>query len=121
VDLDVHDSNPLGSSALTSGGRTLRVATVTLKEILRQFQFDRFTLICDIEGMEGELVRRESDILAKHVTLIVIEVHPKLLGNNTVEEMLVRLESIGFEIASNTWDTYVLKNRRLTARTRRTA
>jgi FkbM family methyltransferase len=121
VDLNIDDSNPLGSSALTSGGRTLRVATITLKEILRHFRFDRFTLICDIEGMEGELVRHESDILAKHVALIVIEVHRKLLGNNPVQEMLARLESIGFDTVSNTWDTYVLKNRRLAASTGRTS
>jgi FkbM family methyltransferase len=113
VCLHINDGNLLGSSARTRAGREIRVPVITLREIVNQFSFARCNLICDIEGTEVELVRHERDTLARHVDLLVVEVHQRLLGEDPVSEMMNTLKEIGFETVYRVWDAYVLKNRRV--------
>ena len=116
VTFHLNDNNPLLSSSQTSKGRPIQVPVITLREILAQFRFDCCTLICDIEGAESDLVHHEAHVLARHVPLIVMEVHEKVLGRSSVNKMLHRLRESGFETVSRIWDTYVLKNERLGVR-----
>ncbi len=113
VSLHINDGNLLESSARTRAGREIRVPVITLREIVNQFSFARCNLICDIEGTEVELVRHERDTLARHVDLLIVEVHRKLLGADPVSEMMNTLKEIGFETVYKVRDAYVLKNRRV--------
>lgn len=71
------------------------VAATGLGEIVTQRGFDRFTLICDIEGHECELVQRESHLFQKVDTLI-LETHARLIGEAKHNEMMAKLTELGF-------------------------
>lgn len=113
VEFHVDDANLLASSSELSGGRKVRVPAVRLRDILTDNGFKRFTLVCDIEGTEVEMVQNDSSVLASMADLIVMEVHAKLRGENKINDMLRELQRIGFEIAFQVKDTYVLKNRNI--------
>jgi FkbM family methyltransferase len=42
--------------------------------------WERFSLICDIEGGEIDLMRHEADLLATRVDTLIIERHPLIVG-----------------------------------------
>lgn len=96
-------------------GRAVRVPTVSLREIVDEFGFARCTLICDIEGEEIELVRREKDVLHDRVATLIIEMHPAVSGSEAVGEMLRELEALSFVAVFRDQDTWALQNTRLVA------
>ncbi len=71
--------------------------TTRLTDILQEQRFDKFALICDIEGQEYEMVMRETDTIEK-AELIIMEVHPQILGEDKVQLMISKLAKIHFEI-----------------------
>ncbi len=71
------------------------VKTIRLGDIVRQRTIDSFTLICDIEGYEYDLVQHEADVL-KSAETIILETHVRINGEAKNSEMLGKLESIGF-------------------------
>jgi hypothetical protein len=70
-------------------------------------------LICDIEGGEAELVAGDAAVLRENVTLMIMELHPWLLGNDGAAALLRRLSDLGFAVLHNEEDTYVLRNNHL--------
>ncbi len=76
------------------------VKTTTLANLLQERDFDNFALICDIEGQEYELISREPETIRK-AELIVLEVHPHILGSEKVEFLLSTLKNLGFGILSH--------------------
>ena len=72
------------------------VAVTQLREILRGEQFEKFALICDIEGLEYELVMREAETL-RAAELIIMEVHPHMIGEEKVHTLLSTLAELGFK------------------------
>jgi FkbM family methyltransferase len=89
-----------GSSLLHDGGQPpVTVQTTTLANLLEERSFGSFALICDIEGLEYELISREPETIRK-AELIVLEVHPHILGNEKVEFLLSTLKNLGFGILS---------------------
>ena len=113
VDLHFQEDDPLASNTIRDLGKSERVRSITLREIQREFEFDTFSLICDIEGSEVEMVEHDCELLSKRVRVIVMEVHDRVIGRASVEGMLASLHEGGFDIASHVGDTYVLRNRRL--------
>jgi FkbM family methyltransferase len=90
-----------GNSLYHSGGEPpVTVKTTTLENLLQERHFDNFALICDIEGQEYELILREPETIRK-AELIVLEVHPHILGNEKVEFLLSTLKNLGFCILSH--------------------
>ena len=90
-----------GNSLYHSGGEPpVTVKTTTLENLLQERHFDNFALICDIEGQEYELILREPETIRK-AELIVLEVHPHILGNEKVEFLLSTLKNLGFGILSH--------------------
>lgn len=80
-------------------GDTVTVQTVRLQDIVRANHFDSFTLICDIEGHEYELVQNEAEIVRRADTLI-LEIHPTFIGENQTMGLLDNLKQLGLtEIA----------------------
>jgi hypothetical protein len=66
-------------------------------------------LICDIEGHEYELVRHESHIL-ESVDTLILETHARLIGEAKHNEMMKRLEELGFQTIDQ--DSFVVVMRR---------
>lgn len=93
----------------TSGLRKVRVPTISLQGIANRYGFDRFTLICDIEGHERELVERESEVLGR-ADLIILETHARLIGDAANAQLLARLQALGFELVEEESHVVVLRN-----------
>ncbi len=97
------------SLAEDRGNARVKVATTSLGDIVQQRRFDRYTLICDIEGHECELVEQESAILRRADT-IILETHARMVGEEKNQAMLARLHEIGFTIIASDSYVVVLRN-----------
>ena len=106
------DENSLLSSLGRSSSRTAVVPAISLERIREEAGLDRFTLLCDIEGSEVELIESEAGCVAKHVDTMIIELHPAIRGNRPMDDLICSLLQLGFRIAHSERDVYVFKNRR---------
>jgi FkbM family methyltransferase len=84
------------------------VPVTQLQTLVEDAQFDRFALICDIEGQEYVLVKNELDTLRK-AEVIIMELHPHLLGEDKVNEILAQLGTIGFQLSERAGAVVVLQ------------
>lgn len=79
------------------GGASVTVGTIRLRDILEERGFDRFNLICDIEGCEFDLVMQEPDILQR-ADSILLETHACIIGEDKTRFLLGSLRKFGFQI-----------------------
>jgi len=86
---------------------TLQVTT--LEALLSRTGFEHFTLVCDIEGMETQMIAREASLVREHVHTLIMETHERLVGREANQAMLDTLASMGFEQADAACDVVVLK------------
>jgi FkbM family methyltransferase len=86
------------------------VPAVQLRDIVRDHGFRRFTLVCDIEGHEYDLVKHESSVLQMADT-IILETHARLIGEEKTRELLNKLQDLGFHIIDR--DSFVLVMKQL--------
>ena len=77
-----------------------------LKGVLSAGSVDEFTLVCDIEGAETQLLGRGLDDLDRCKQLI-IELHPD--SGEDIDGMLQRLVTRDFEIKDRRGDVFVLE------------
>jgi FkbM family methyltransferase len=84
------------------------VETVRLGDIVSQRNFKSFTLICDIEGYEYDLVSHEADVLANADT-IILETHARMIGEPKTVELLDTLQQLGFRTVLQDALVYVLR------------
>lgn len=94
-----------------SGVDVLEVKTIDLRSIVDQFQFERCTLVCDIEGGESDVLRHESEVLRTRVTTLILEVHEWVIGRDRVGELFSELAGLGFERVFSEGDTYTFRKR----------
>ncbi len=100
------DRDLRGSSLAREGDSTpVMVGTIRLKELVEEKQFASFTLICDIEGHECELVEHEPEIVRMADTLI-LETHARMIGEEKNAIMLQKLKEMGFQIVDT--DVFVV-------------
>lgn len=99
------------SSVQLHAARSTTVPSVSLREIVEQFGFDRFTLICDIEGGEYDLVKFEADILRENVATFIVEVHGSVPGSQAATTLMKTLGELGFDTVFKRWETHVLQKR----------
>jgi FkbM family methyltransferase len=91
-------SSLLGNSITAEGDlQPVTVTAVRLEDLVRQHGFDRFNLICDIEGLEFELVRHESEVL-RSADVLIMETHARFIGADKCREMTDKLMEIGFRM-----------------------
>lgn len=103
-----------GGEGAGDAARAITVPAVTLAEVLDGRGFGRCTLVCDIEGAEVELIRREPEVLRSRVATLFIETHDRLLGDAAPPGGTARaLEELGFEAVYEGGDVYVFRNRLL--------
>jgi FkbM family methyltransferase len=96
VELYVHPQLVTASSAQRSRGRAVRVRATTLRALSERHGFERFQLICDVEGAELAMIERDLELLRERVTLAIIEFHPDVYGPEGRQLLVARLESAGF-------------------------
>ncbi len=99
LEFPVHESSLKSSAYQPQAGPTVNVPAKTLAEIRQSAGFNRFTLICDIEGSEIDLIRHELDLIADSVPTLLIELHPQLCGNEKVQELIDALSARQFLLA----------------------
>ncbi|MFN7948948.1 MAG: FkbM family methyltransferase [Blastocatellia bacterium] len=85
----------------------ISVPAITLREIIEAHQFDRCTLICDIEGGEADLLRYEGDLIRERVSTIIMEVHAWTLGQQGYDDVIKGIRRLGFCEVFSMWSTFV--------------
>jgi FkbM family methyltransferase len=91
-------SGLLGNSITSEGDSpSVTVRAIRLEDLVREHGFGPFNLICDIEGLEFELIRHEPEIL-KNVDTLIMETHARFIGADKCREMRDRLVEIGFRM-----------------------
>lgn len=102
-------SDICGSSVLVAGDQpAVTVETARLGDLVRDRGFTNFTLICDIEGQEYEMVLNEPDTL-KSATMIILETHARMIGEDKVRSMMDRLRHLGFKLIDQNGFVVVLQ------------
>jgi FkbM family methyltransferase len=102
-------SNVCISSVTTAGDLApVTVETVALRDIVRDRGFTRFNRICDIEGLEYDLVDHEMDVL-KNADTIILETHARFIGDDKCRLMMSKLEHAGFTIVKKIGYVVVLR------------
>jgi hypothetical protein len=86
------------------------VPAVSVRGLADARQFACLNLIVDIEGSELDLVEHEADFLRDRVHWIIMETHPKIVGEARTRLMLQRLEESGFEVVECMRQVLALRN-----------
>lgn len=112
--IDFHQGgNFLANSLMVETGRTISVKAVTLAQVLAERDFATINLLCDVEGVEVELVKNELPCLRQHVKVFILEIHPSIVGSDAIETMLSALEQAGFRQINHHPTARVLRNANL--------
>lgn len=74
----------------------IEVPSVTLEKLFTSHTCTDATVICDIEGMETQLVELEGEVLRRCCRLLVLEVHPEFRSGAEIEALFARLDRLGF-------------------------
>ena len=102
-------SNVCVSSITTVGDQApVTVQAIRLREIVRDRGFARFNLICDIEGLEYDLVCHEMEVV-KNADTIILETHARFIGQDKCRLMMSKLEHAGFRTVKEIGYVVVLR------------
>lgn len=102
----------LVGSIYLGGGEKWEVRTRTLQSIAEEASFDRFTLICDIEGSEIGMIEHEMDFIREHVGLLLMETHEDTPYKEAgVKLVLETLAANGFEMAESIRTNHCFRNK----------
>ena len=114
VDFWINPTSFIGNSIKAGkGGKTVKVAATSLKQIIDNYGFDRITLIADIEGAETELVDNELELMQRVVETLIIELHPREVdaGPVATNNLKANLAEAGFEEIFQSGNDFVYKNK----------
>lgn len=103
----------LASSKHANGGEVLRIPAIGLQEILERRGFERAVLICDIEGSEFELVQHDASVLARRISILILELHKRMLGQERTHFVQKALADMGFISIYENHENYVFRNHHL--------
>jgi FkbM family methyltransferase len=92
--------------------RPVTVEATQLGKLVGGHGFGRFSLVCDIEGKEYDLVCHEIEVL-KSADAIIMETHARIIGEEKIKLMMNKLTDIGFEVVQE--DDYVITLRQVPA------
>jgi len=105
VNLNI-DQSFVGSSIRGAVGRSsIRVRATNVSSLLDSTGFDEAGIVCDIEGVEADIIRRELPILGDRIRFFMAEMHPKILGDRVVANLLVDLTDLGFVLKERIGDS----------------
>lgn len=98
------------SNRIDGTANGIRIPTTTLQEVAQANQINEFTLICDIEGTEIELLCHEALFIQSHIKLIIMEVHPGIVGEIKTKDAIDKLQALDFKLIHHEQDVYVFKH-----------
>jgi FkbM family methyltransferase len=107
IDL-ILDAEFVSSSVKATSGRTVKVKTTTVLELMDAAGFDQAGIVCDIEGSELDLIRRELPSLGARIQFLMAEMHPAILGADVVDDLLRELKELGFVMKQQIGDSVFL-------------
>lgn len=87
-----------------SGVKTVRVPAGTLPTLFALASHPVNTLIIDIEGAEQFIAWNQ---IPEQVSKIIIELHPKVIGQEVTYNIVASLIGLGFRVAREESDTFV--------------
>lgn len=99
VAFNVSGSSLAGSLAGT-GGRRVFVPAVTLREVADRYGFERFGLLCDIEGAEMDILRHDEALLVDRARWVVMESHIGPDGRDLSADVVAWFTARGFRHVS---------------------
>lgn len=99
----------ISSGAKSHTDKIILLPTTNLNGIVQQFHFEDFSLICDIEGSEVDLINNELDCLRQWVNTIILESHSQIVGAEATEKMISNLLTAGFQLVSHRSPIIVFK------------
>ncbi len=83
-----------------TGKRVIEVPSITLGKLLARLgDTPNYSLVCDIEGGELDLIKTEGDLVGK-AALVIMELHPKVYPNGPVDAEMIkeRMGAAGFHL-----------------------
>lgn len=83
-----------------------RVESVAIEDVIASHRPN--VIIMDVEGAEAELLQ-ETDL--KGIELIIVEMHPHIVGEDKIQKVFDALLVLGFKISKQEHKTYVLSRR----------
>lgn len=95
-------TNPRNENNVTA------VENITLADICDKFGIHRFSLVCDIEGAEFDLIANEIGFLRSHCNVMIIEIH------DTVDlefDPIDKIKQNGYKITEQKGRTYAFRKR----------
>lgn len=92
------------SNQSESGVKTVRVPAGTLNTLLQTAGHKVNTLIIDIEGAEQFV---DLSQIPEDVSKIIIELHPKVIGQEVTYNLVANFIGLGFRVAREQEDTFV--------------
>ena len=98
------NSNVIGDGTVQESS----IETVTVEELISEYEIAQFSLVADIEGAEYELIDQEIDLLHRHCSTMIIEFHGE---QEKIRKYCEQLERAGFELVESSDDVVVFKNR----------
>jgi FkbM family methyltransferase len=103
-------STDMAGSSITRAGEEspVTVPAVTLAQLVRDRGFSRFNLVCDIEGLEYDLVCQEAEVL-KSADTIIMETHARYIGQEKLVAMMTKLKELGFRVVEEIGFVVVLQ------------
>lgn len=87
-----------------AGVKTVRVPAGTLQTLLHLAGHKVNTLIIDIEGAEQFI---DLNRIPEEVSKIIIELHPRVIGQEATYNIVAQLIGMGFRVAREEQDTFV--------------
>jgi FkbM family methyltransferase len=102
-------TNLAGSSITRDGDQApVTVNTVSLGELVHDRGFKRFNLVCDIEGLEYDLVCQELEVL-QHADTIIMETHARYIGEEKLRVIMTKLQDLGLKVVDQIGFVVVLQ------------
>lgn len=81
-------------------------AAMGIEQIVRSNDIDRCVVVMDIEGSEVEVFANEIGVFANHVDQLLVEFHPHLTGQASVDTALRALADAGLHVAEQHETSY---------------
>ena len=104
VGTDFWENSIVYDSAKNEGRKTVRVPAGSLSTLLRLTPFKANVLIIDVEGAEQFIDFAQ---IPEEVNKVIIELHPKVIGQEAAYNIVAALISKGFRVAREEEGTFV--------------
>lgn len=109
-ELELNIGGEFWENSLTgTSEKQIRVPARSLASLVKLMPQKPTVLICDIEGAEQYL---DFSQLPNSVTQIIMELHPDMIGQEPVDQILHRLQTLGFQQIAYTDGTCHLRRER---------